>query len=99
MTLYSVPIHRAVATAAGLGILIALPSVVVFVLLPITGAPPLSIGAVNIPAFLTVIAMTVLTTPFGVKLAHKMDGKPLKRIFAGFVILVALNMLRKVLGW
>lgn len=99
MTLYSVPIHRAVATAAGLGILIALPSVVVFAVLPITGAPPLSIGAVNIPAFLTVIAMTVLTTPFGVKLAHKMDGKPLKRIFAGFVILVALNMLRKVLGW
>lgn len=97
MTLYAVPIHRAVATAAGLGMLIAVPAVVGFAVLPITAAPPFSLGAVNIPAFGVVIAMTMLTTPFGVKLAHKMNPKPLKRVFAGFVILVALNMLRKVI--
>ena len=32
-------------------------------------------------------------------LAHAMDAKPLKRIFAVFLTLVALNMLRKSLGW
>ena len=96
MSLYGVVIHRAVATAAGFGILIAVPSVVGFLLLPVAGAPPFTLGAVNIPAFLLVIAMTLITTPWGVKLAHAMDPKPLKRAFAVFIMLVALNMLRKV---
>lgn len=99
MTLYAVPIHRAVATAAGFGVLIAVPSVAGFMLLKVPGAPPLSIGAVNGPAFLVVIAMTLITTPLGVRLAHAMDPKPLKRAFAVFIMLVALNMLRKVAGW
>jgi uncharacterized protein len=96
MSLYSLPIHRAVATASGLGLLIAVPSVIGFLLLSVAGAPPYTIGAVNIPAALLVIAMTLITTPFGVKIAHSMDAKPLKRAFAVFIILVALNMIRKV---
>ncbi|MDF1718124.1 MAG: sulfite exporter TauE/SafE family protein [Antarcticimicrobium sp.] len=101
MSLYNTPIHRAVATAAGFGVIIAVPSVAGFLLLPIEAAqrPPLTVGAVNIPAFLVVIAMTLTTAPLGVKLAHKTDPKRLKRIFAVFLILVALNMLRKALGW
>jgi uncharacterized membrane protein YfcA len=31
-----------------------------------------------------------------VRLAHAMDPKPLKRVFAVFLVIVALNMLRKV---
>jgi uncharacterized membrane protein YfcA len=99
MTLYGMPIHRAVATASGFGVLIAVPSVLGFLLLPVADAPPYAIGAVNLPAFLVVIGTTLLTTPLGVRLAHAMNPKPLKRAFAVFLTLVALNMLRKVLGW
>ncbi|MDM7930393.1 sulfite exporter TauE/SafE family protein [Tabrizicola sp.] len=99
MTLYAMPIHRAVATASGFGVLIAVPAVLGFLLLPVAEAPPYSIGAVNLPAFLVVIGTTLLTTPLGVRLAHAMNPKPLKRAFAIFLTLVALNMLRKVLGW
>jgi uncharacterized membrane protein YfcA len=99
MTLYAMPIHRAVATASGFGVLIAVPSVLGFLFLPAAGAPPYTIGAVNLPAFLVVIGTTLLTTPLGVRLAHAMDPKPLKRAFAIFLTLVALNMLRKVVGW
>lgn len=99
MSLYGAPIHRAVATAAGLGVLIATPAVMGFLFVPIENAPPYTLGAVNIPAFLVVIGSTMLTTPWGVKLAHAMDPKPLKRAFAVFITLVALNMLRKVFGW
>ena len=101
MSLFNVPIHRAVATAAGFGVIIAVPSVVGFLLLSVDAAsrPPLTIGAVNLVAFFVVIAMTLITTPWGVKLAHAMDPKPLKRVFAVFLTLVALNMLRKALGW
>ena len=99
MTLHSRPIHRAVATAAGFGLLIAVPSVLGFLLLPIAPEhrPPFTIGAVNLPAFGLVIAMTLITTPYGVRIAHAMDPKPLKRVFAVFLTLVALNMLRKAL--
>ncbi|MBL9058235.1 MAG: TSUP family transporter, partial [Rhodobacteraceae bacterium] len=58
-----------------------------------------TIGAVSIPAFLIVIGSTLVTTPLGVRLAHAMNPKPLKRAFAIFLTLVALNMLRKVFGW
>lgn len=101
MSLFSVPIHRAVATAAGFGIIIAVPSVAVFLLVGITpeARPPFSIGAVNLVAFVIVIAMTLLTAPLGVALAHRTDAVRLKRIFGAFLTLVALNMLRKALGW
>ncbi|MCB1340892.1 MAG: sulfite exporter TauE/SafE family protein [Pseudooceanicola sp.] len=97
MSLFNTPIHRAVATAAGFGVVIAVPSVIGFLLLPIdpAGRPPLTVGAVNLVAFGLVIAMTLITTPWGVRLAHAMDPKPLKRVFAVFLTLVALNMLRK----
>lgn len=99
MSLYGTPIHRAVATAAGFGVMIAVPSVAGFLMTPVTGAPPYTVGAVNLPAFVLVIAMTLMTAPLGVKLAHAMDPKPLRRIFAAFLAVVALNMLRKALGW
>lgn len=101
MTLYDTPIHRAVATAAGFGVIIAVPSVLGFLLVDIApdGRPPFTLGAVNGPAFLVVIAMTFVTTPLGVRLAHAMDPKPLRRVFAVFLTLIALNMLRRALGW
>jgi uncharacterized membrane protein YfcA len=99
MTLFAMPIHRAVATSAGFGLIIAVPATLGYLFLPVPDAPPFSVGAVNLPAFGIVIAMTLITTPFGAALAHRMDAAPLRRAFAIFVTLVALNMLRKVLGW
>lgn len=101
MTLYGRPIHHAVATAAGFGVLIAVPSVIGFLMVPIDPAhrPPFTFGAVNLPAFLIVISMTLITTPLGVRMAHAMNPKPLKRVFAVFLVIVALNMLRKAVGW
>ena len=96
MSLYAMPIHRAVATASGFGILISVPSLVGFLLMSVPDAPPFSLGAVNLAACAVIIPMTLLTTPYGVRLAHRIDAAPLKRLFAGFVTVVALNMLRKV---
>ena len=100
MTLYGVPMHRAVATAAGFGFLIAAPSVLGFLMLPLdTGsAIPLTVGSINMAAVILVISMTLLTAPVGAKLAHKTDAARLRRIFAIFVVIVALNMARKALG-
>lgn len=98
MTLHGRPIHNAVATAAGFGLVIALPSVIGFLLAPTPPlAPPFTLGLVNIPAFFVIIAMTLITTPFGVKLAHWMNPAPLKRAFAVFLFLVAMNMIRQAM--
>ncbi len=97
MSLYGVPIHRAVATASGFGLMIAVPSVVAFLLVPgmAENRPPLTIGQVNLVGFVVVVAMTLITTPWGVRLAHALDAKPLKRAFAVFILIMALNMIRK----
>ena len=99
MTLYGVPIHRAVATAAGFGAVIAVPSVAAFLLVPGEGGPrpPYTLGQVNLVAFGVVVAMTLLTAPLGARLAHATDPAPLRRIFAVFISLMALNMLRKAI--
>ena len=97
MSLYGRPIHNAVATAAG--VIIPVPSTIGFLLSGWgdASAPPYTIGRVNLIAFGVIVSMTLLTAPLGVKLAHMMNPKPLKRVFAVFIILMALNMLRKAL--
>ena len=101
MSLYGVPIHRAVATASGFGVMIAAPSVLgfLFTAVPPDGRPPFTLGAVNLVAFAVILAVSLQTTTYGVKLAHSMNPKPLKRVFAVFLTVVALNMLRKAAGW
>ena len=79
-------------------VLCAVPSVAVFLFTDVVVSPPLTIGAVNLGAFALVITMTFITAPYGAILAHRMNARPLKRAFGVFLTLVALNMLRKVLG-
>ncbi len=99
MTLHNVPIHKAVGTAAGFGLIIAVPSVIAFLFVDVAVAPPLTFGAVNVVAFALVVGMTLITAPWGAALAHRLDPAPLKRVFGIFLVLMALNMLRKVMGW
>lgn len=101
MSLYGTPIHRAVATAAGFGVIIAVPSVIGFLFYEVDPVhrPPMTVGAVNLPAFAVIVAMTMITSPLGARLAHAMNPRPLRRVFAVFLTLVAANMLRKAIGW
>ena len=98
MTAYGYPIHRAVGTASGFGLLIAVPSVLGFLLssTPAAGRPPLTVGAVNLPAFLVVVVMTWLTAPIGVALAHRLNAAVLRRFFGGFLLLVGARMIWSV---
>jgi uncharacterized membrane protein YfcA len=100
MTLHGVPMHRAVGTAAGFGLIIAVPGVAAFMAVPVDPAtrPPLTIGAVNLVAFGLVVAMTLISAPLGARLAHRLDAGRLRRIFAVFLGVVAINMLRGALG-
>ena len=63
-----------------------------------TGLPPLTLGLVSLPAFVCIVAMTFLTVPLGARLTHVLNAVVLRRIFAVFIILAAVNMLRKALS-
>lgn len=93
MSLHRVPIHRAVATAAGFGLAIAIPSSFIWLFFQVE-APrmPWTFGAINLPAFLVITPMTFIFAPIGASVAHRMDAKPLKRLFGAFLLIVAANM-------
>ncbi len=94
MTLFGIPIHRAVGTAAGLGLIIAVPGVIGFMIggIDATGLPPFSIGYVNWLGFALIVPTTVLSVPLGARLAHAMDPQPLRMAFAVFLGITAVRM-------
>jgi uncharacterized membrane protein YfcA len=50
--------------------------------------PPGSIGYIYVPGLLAISAASVLLAPLGARTAHRMDIRPLRRLFA--VVLYAL---------
>jgi uncharacterized membrane protein YfcA len=92
-------IHQAIATAAGFGLAIALPGMIGFIMSGwgAEGLPAYSFGFVSLPAFAAIAAMTFLTTPLGANLAHRLDKTLLNRIFAGYMALTGILLLRDVL--
>jgi uncharacterized protein len=96
MTLCGRSIHRAIATASGIGTLIAIPSAIGFAIIGL-GAKDLpwgSLGYVNIPATIAVACMSVLTAPLGVAAAHSLPAAPLKKVFGVYLIVIAIVMFR-----
>jgi len=95
MTLYGRSMHQAVATSAGLGLIIAVPGALGFIASGWSelARPPLSIGYVNLVAFACIVPATMIMAPIGARLAHRLPRQTLKRGFAAFLALVALRML------
>jgi len=87
--------HTAIATAAAVGLPIALSGTAGYVIhgIGVEGIPGPNIGYVYIPAFLGIIATSMLTAPFGAKLAHSLPVAKLKRIFAILLYVVGTKML------
>jgi uncharacterized membrane protein YfcA len=52
-------------------------------------------GFVYLPALAAITAMSVLTAPWGARVAHSLDVTRLKRLFAGMLYLLAGYMLWK----
>ncbi len=91
MTLYNRPIHQAVATSSGVGLLISVPAAIGFMWAGwgAENLPPFSIGYVNFAAVIMVIPITMLVAPLGAKLAHRLNKRQLEIGFGLFLLLVA----------
>lgn len=92
MTLYGRSIHQAVATSAGIGVLVSVPGAVGFMVggWPHIGKlPVLSVGYVSFLGFLLMVPLSVIMAPVGVKLAHHFSKRTLEKAFGIFLLLVA----------
>lgn len=91
MTLYGRPMHQAVATSSGVGVLIAIPGTIGYIWAgwgnPLL--PPGSTGYVNWIAVALVIPIALVVTPYGVHLAHWMKKRHLEIGFGLFCLFVS----------
>jgi uncharacterized membrane protein YfcA len=96
----NVRMHNAVATSAALGFPIAAAGTVGYIIAGFaeSGLPPSNLGFINLPVLAPVALASVLTAPLGARTAHAMNVKPLKRMFAVLLFLLAGYMAAKAAG-
>jgi uncharacterized membrane protein YfcA len=88
-------INRAIGSAAAIGFIIAVFGAVGFL---ISGSYlnvniPLSIGFLNIPAFLIFVPITTFMARVGARTVHKINKNKISKYFGIFLLIVALKFL------
>lgn len=93
MMLHGQPIHRAVATASGVGALIAAPGAVGYVLAGWgkPGLPADALGYVSLLGLICVAPVAAALAPVGARLAHRLPKRALEIAFGAFLSAVALR--------
>lgn len=95
LTLYNYPAHKAVGTAAAIGLIISLPGALTMLTLGSTpvDAPAGTYGLINLVGFICIVPLTVLFAPVGASIATRLDANKLKKVFAVVLLVTGLRML------
>ena len=101
MTFYNRPIHQAVSTSAGMGVLISIPGAIGLMIAGWSheGLPPGSVGYVSLIGLALFAPVSVWTAPIGVRLAHAMPKRMLERAFGFFLLLVSTRFILSIAGY
>ncbi len=88
-------INKAIGSAAAIGFLIALFGAIGFLF---TGSYlnsnlPLSVGFLNIPAFLIFIPITMFMARIGAKTVHRINKNKISKLFGIFLLVVAIKFI------
>lgn len=99
MTLLNEPIHRAVGTASLFGLVISVPAAIGFIIagMGAENLPAGSLGFVNLIGFAFIAPTTMLTAPWGARIAHWLNRRHLSMLFGAFLLIVAVRMIYKSL--
>lgn len=94
LTWCNVGVHRAIGTCSAMGFPLAIAGAAGYGLagLGVPELPPWSAGFVYVPAFVSISATSILVAPFGARLAHRLRGATLRRIFALFLIAMGVKL-------
>ena len=97
---FGYPINKAIGSAAAVGLIIAFFGLLGFF---VTGTYldanlPLSLGFINIPAFLIFIPITMFMARVGANTSNKMDKSKLQRLFGIFLYVIGTLFLYRYLN-
>jgi uncharacterized protein len=94
LTWCNVSTHRAIGSCAAMGFPLALAGTAGYVASgwTVEALPPWSLGFVYLPAFVGISITSMLVAPWGAKLAHRLAGATLRRIFALFLVAVGVKV-------
>lgn len=95
LTWCNVSIRNAIATSSAIGFPIAVSGTLGFIITgwAVADRPVMSVGFVNVPAFFSIVVASTLFAPVGAWIAHRVSPVLLKRIFAGFLLVLGMRML------
>lgn len=98
LTLYNYPAHKAVGTAAAIGLIISLPGVLTMLAFGSSpsDAPAGTYGLVNLIGFACIVPLTVLFAPVGASIAARLDSAKLKKVFAIVLLFTGVRMLAQL---
>ncbi|HEY3299201.1 MAG TPA: sulfite exporter TauE/SafE family protein [Methylophilaceae bacterium] len=94
------PTRRAIGTSAAIGLPISIIGTISYIFTGwhIPQLPTYSLGFVYMPAFFGIALGSLFTTQLGVRLAHHLPIKILKKLLATLLLVIGLKMLYSVLG-
>ena len=93
MLWHNLSLHRAIATSSAIGLPIAVAGATGYVLGGWgSDLPEYSLGFVYLPALAGIVVGSILTAPLGARTAHRLPVRPLKRIFALLLYVLAIRM-------
>ena len=92
---FGYPINKAIGSAAAIGFIIALFGTIGFLLSGnyLNANLPLSIGFLNIPAFLIFFPITAFMARLGAKASHRINKKKMTKYFGLFLIVIGTKFL------
>jgi len=92
---HKISLHQAIGTAAAVGWPLALAGTLGYLLAGSgkPGLPEWSAGYVYVPALAWIAVASMAMAPVGARIAHRTPAKPLKRVFAVVLYLLATGML------
>ncbi len=87
-------VHRAIGTCSAMGFPLAVAGAAGYAIAGwnAESLPPWSLGFVYLPAFVGISATSIVVAPFGARLAHRLRGATLRRIFALFLIAMGVKL-------
>ena len=90
-----VPMRTTIGTAAMIGIPVAVVGTAGYIVSgwPVVGLPPGTLGFIVLPALAGLVCGSVITAPYGARLAHRLPVLTIKRLFAGLLYVLATKML------
>ena len=96
LTVYSKPIHNAVATSSGVAVPVAIAGAIGFMLAGLphqAELPPLSLGFGSLIGLAVTAPVASYVAPYGAHLAHRLPPRTLEIAFGCFLLLVSLRFL------